>query len=779
MGKKKEVKIPIAIFIVILLIIILGGFAIAYFFTDVFKSDKEIFFKYFANNSELFEIFEDSDLEAYKNKQETTGYSNEGILTMSYTGDYNEELGNALQNTNITFSGDTDKYANYKYETVSFNYSDTDSLTLRYINMDDYYGIKIDDVLKKYIALENNNLTSWLTELGLVDEEYASLIPDKIDLTEYESIEIFTDEEKETLKEKYKSLLLENLSDESFAKSDTETGTKYTLTLTENEQMQLVYNMLEQVKNDETIIAGVKKVLIENVECTEEEATEYINEIIEVINDLQEEIQDELSEIETDTTTDDTFTDSTTSEDTVLDTSDSSTTTTTSTDNNIYISVYVESKELTKTEIVFGDEVSFVINKDGSSYSFELNELDSTESDYAKVNLTKNKTDDNLEYIVSVSYQDENIVDCTINFNGINTLSTVTESFTLAINYDSNNLNYSYSDTITFGSITQEDITVDEMLFLNSTTNIDNITNLLTTVSEKVEEMDDEYTANLGLDESPAIYYIPAAIPFMGMMMIENDSGILNLGGGILTSALGILVYNNASSTISSSLTSDSTTDSGSTDTDDTQSTEAETSTSSEEAEAFNSSYENYVGTSLSVANIRAIYSLVIGNNETETTAGTNHIVTINGEQVESTPEDLTTDTTYTVSLEYDDSGYVCNVIYKDNNETLSSSIKATEIAAYNSKFTQYMSNDEMVATEVTSLINAVQASNESEYASGSDRYVSITVKTSSGTNIYGDSSSYVSSTTVQTVPNSTTYKYTCEYDSNGIINSIYIEPSD
>ena len=668
MSKKKEVKIPIAIFIVILLIIILGGFAIAYFFTDVFKSDEEIFFKYIAQNSELLDIFEDSDLEAYKNKQETTGYSNDGILTMSYTGDDSEELGNVLQNTSITFSGDTDKYANYKYETVSFNYSDTDSLIFRYINMDDYYGIKIDDVLKKYIALENNNLISWLTELGLVDEEYASLIPDKIDLTEYEGIEIFTDEEKETLKEKYKSLLLENLSDESFAKSDTETGTMYTLTLTEEEQMQLVYNMLEQAKNDETIIAGVKKVLIENVECTEDEATEYINEIIEVINDLQEDIQDELSETETDATTEDTSVDSTTSEDTLLDTSDSSTTTTTSTDNNIYISVYVESKELTKTEIVFGDEVSFVINKDGSSYSFELNELDSTESDYAKVNLTKNKTDDNLEYIVSVSYQDENIIDCTINFNGISTLSTVTESFTLAINYDdSNNLNYSYSDTITFGSITQEDITVDDMLFLNSTTNIDNITNLLTTVSEKVEEMDVEYTANLGLDESPAIYYIPAAIPFMGMMMIENDSSILNLGGGILTSALGILVYNNASSTISNSLTSDTTTE-DETDTDDTQSTETETSTSSEEAEAFNSSYENYVGTSLSVANIRAIYSLVIGNNETETSAGTNHIVTINGEQVESTPEDLATDTTYTVSLEYDDSGYVCNVIYKDNN---------------------------------------------------------------------------------------------------------------
>lgn len=42
---KKGIKILIIVFL-ILLILICGGLAFAYFGTDLFKSDKEMFFKY-------------------------------------------------------------------------------------------------------------------------------------------------------------------------------------------------------------------------------------------------------------------------------------------------------------------------------------------------------------------------------------------------------------------------------------------------------------------------------------------------------------------------------------------------------------------------------------------------------------------------------------------------------------------------------------------------------------------------------------------------------------
>ena len=111
-------------------------------------------------------------------------------------------------------------------------------------------------------------------------------------------------------------------------------------------------------------------------------------------------------------------------------------------------------------------------------------------------------------------------------------------------------------------------------------------------------------------------------------------------------------------------------------------------------------------------------------------------------------------------------------MIYNNASGTVDDAdLTDTEIQAFNSKFTQYIS-DSMSATDVESLIKQVQATNESENASGTNRFVMIT---DAAGNDYGDPSSYVGSKTVATVPASSYYTATYSFSDSGLINSITV----
>ena len=108
---KKGLKIAIII-VVILLILTLGGIAFVYFFTDTFKSDKQMFFKYLSQNSGASEIIQDSSLAKYEEKQKNSPYTTDAKFTV---------VGNDvnLNNTSISYTGSTDKVNKYEYRNVN------------------------------------------------------------------------------------------------------------------------------------------------------------------------------------------------------------------------------------------------------------------------------------------------------------------------------------------------------------------------------------------------------------------------------------------------------------------------------------------------------------------------------------------------------------------------------------------------------------------------------------------------------------------------------------
>lgn len=283
----------IMLIIAILLVITLGaGFAYVYFFTDTFKSNKQLFFKYISQNKEIAEIFHDNDIKAYCDKQKNTPFTSQGSIKTNVTFPDSSEaqMANALQNCNITFIGNSDNSKKYSHHTIKANYSDTESMQFELYKNGDIFATKISDVLFKYVGIENNNLKEFAKKIQL-PENITSSIPDKLDLTKLEKTSnIFSDEEKSSLENKYLKIITDNISDDMFSRESTSDDIIYILTINEEQLKNIYIKILESLKEDDTIIGKFKEILINEYNFTEENVQTYVTQYKETIENLMNSI---------------------------------------------------------------------------------------------------------------------------------------------------------------------------------------------------------------------------------------------------------------------------------------------------------------------------------------------------------------------------------------------------------------------------------------------------------------------------------------------------------
>ncbi len=177
---KRNEKIIISV-ILLILIFIIAGIAV-YFFTDLFKSNKVLFYKYLAKNSNVISKYvEDTtknDLEYIKqNKYSTTGTISFDLVSN------NQDIANQTvpaRNFNIEYNMQADSINNKDSLQAKLKYLDTDLFELKYAHNNDLYGITSSEVIiNKYITFENNNLKELATKYGIAD---VSSIPDKIQM---------------------------------------------------------------------------------------------------------------------------------------------------------------------------------------------------------------------------------------------------------------------------------------------------------------------------------------------------------------------------------------------------------------------------------------------------------------------------------------------------------------------------------------------------------------------------------------------------------------------
>lgn len=390
-----EKKIKIIILVLVILLIALGStMAYAYFFTDYLKSDKEAFFKYILKNEELIDNLKDEDFSKYIEKQKNTAYSNNGEITIS------SDTGETLQDGSdmkLTFKGTRDDNSQYFKQDINVKV-ENESISMELLKQEDIYGFKIDNMFKKFLAVQNKDLKKWAKILNMTDEQIEA-IPDKIEFNETIN---FSDEEINGISQKYKNIINENLTDEMFSKEKEKEATIYKLQLTKKQYNDILAKILEIMKNDDVVLNRITAMYGQQNNSAKDSVIKmYQENIDEEIKNLQNISSEEASE-------------------------------------EIIFNVYKAKNQLLQTEKI-EDNTKFSISKaqNGINILYSENDEKGNETDRQEIEINKEKDNDKLTYSINVIPQDttkNSYIKYTIK--GITSLENVEEQIEFSGNYD-------------------------------------------------------------------------------------------------------------------------------------------------------------------------------------------------------------------------------------------------------------------------------------------------------------------------------------------------------
>ena len=118
-SKNKGLKIAI---IIVIFILVLGiTFSCLYFLTDLFKSNKELFFKYTAQIVQQENGFIGDGLKQYLDKKQNTPYEDNGNIDFDISLPDLGQNDDALDNFNISFSGKMNKPNAKNEQNINFS----------------------------------------------------------------------------------------------------------------------------------------------------------------------------------------------------------------------------------------------------------------------------------------------------------------------------------------------------------------------------------------------------------------------------------------------------------------------------------------------------------------------------------------------------------------------------------------------------------------------------------------------------------------------------------
>ena len=294
MPRKKRIALAIAIPSIIVIIIIITGILL-YLNTDMFKSNKTLFFKYFGKNSEnikeIEEIFESTE---YEKNLQNNKYTDDINIKVNYTNNLqttSEDNSNTINNVKLLIKGEEDKNNKYSYKdfklekdkniaTNTENQSSSENsnesnnkeqniMEVEYIKNDNNYGIRFSDLFKQYLLVENNNLKDLFRKIGYSEQELEN-VPDSIEINDITLSDIkFTEDEIKQLSEKYSEIINKKVSKEKFEKNLKQvitinekniTTNAYILKLTNEELNNLYVDLLESLKQDEIILTKIESI---------------------------------------------------------------------------------------------------------------------------------------------------------------------------------------------------------------------------------------------------------------------------------------------------------------------------------------------------------------------------------------------------------------------------------------------------------------------------------------------------------------------------------------
>lgn len=490
-ARKKRILIIVLILIFILLAISGGIYAFLYFATDILKTDQELFYKYISQNSDIINIIDKQYYKEYTNKINNNVYNNSGEITFTTSKDdktENEEsqLSTAINNIKIKFEGTTDRQNQKAYQDIKLLYSDENKelFDVKYLRENEIYGLKTDEIVTKYVSVENSNIYQLYNKLGL---ENTNKVANKIEEYDFNELLNMSEERKSSIQQRYMSVLNTQIAPSNFSKenkarvtvnNEVYVSNKYSVKLTGDQLINLKIKLLEALLNDDETLNEIVKI--------EQKNEEYIKIIKGNIQDSIEDIKRQPSNqnialeinvyeldgrlLKTECITD---TSNTTIENVKSENAQNVTITNTQTDKGVIVTTYNLVRNTSETN---------------NSVTFTLNTVENGRQA--------------SEYVVEIKN------DGNINSNNIDT------SINININDDYGKSTMSYNNKKQFNVSSDIDSLSNNTVILNNMT-IEYNKNVIQAIKERLELIYAERAANVGLDSNILTSEIQLAIKTM------------------------------------------------------------------------------------------------------------------------------------------------------------------------------------------------------------------------------------------------------------------------
>ena len=466
MNQKKNTKI-LLILIIIIVIIILAGVGILVFATDIFKSDKEMFFKYMADIGDSKKGFIDDGLKQYFEKKNNTPYNDEGEFSVNISSDNEQKKFENVNNFNISFSGQVDTANSKAAQNISLNYSNDVKFPINYKQIENKIGLQTKYVGSKFVAIETEKLNKFSEDLDDV-ESYGEMV-DK--LQKMGKVELAEDE-KNHIKDTYITVINQQLEKDKFSKVKESDMSGYKLSLTGTDLQNVLVKLLETLKNDQTTV---------------DKLNEYLKIQKNSAKITASQIDDAIKSIKDDT--------------------DFS-------DKNFEIAVYQKNRDVCKlvietTEGTIAIEKKIEGNQQNIVVSYEMKE-----DKKSKISFSANF--ENLESLQNIKENYELI----ISSPEVTESSTTTDVDSEVVVYK-----YNFSNDVNFtDSATVEDFSSDNSLILTDYDS-DQVSNFLNAVVERISEVNEQQMGQLGLEasENPIVNMIPSIGLYLGNMNVLNQ----------------------------------------------------------------------------------------------------------------------------------------------------------------------------------------------------------------------------------------------------------------
>lgn len=232
---------------VVLVAILLGTL---YFTTDLFKSNKDLFYEYIGKTKFIDSNFAQTYLASYK-KIQSSDYSSSMVI------DFSEKQTNGTENNTqkileIKSNGLKSVNKNQAYNDYTITIENQQLGTIKFLRDGNMYGLGADNILSKYIGIENSNLRSFFSKLGISQTED---LPDEIPTINIDKILEIDSNALASVSKKYYNVLYNNIDKTHFSKIKNKDKTEtITLSLNEQETASIVQELLKTAKDDTELL---------------------------------------------------------------------------------------------------------------------------------------------------------------------------------------------------------------------------------------------------------------------------------------------------------------------------------------------------------------------------------------------------------------------------------------------------------------------------------------------------------------------------------------------